>query len=276
MWGLEMMKSQWDCFLQNLGTWQGSFTTLSPEGELREDVPSRLTLEHTEPQTAKLTLKRDSPRYPEPLVMEFSTFSRDLLFFESGAFCQGSMQFATSGPFGAEFCLVVGDRRLRMVQMYRSGAVLDYFALIREQRFGSGAPERPKLTVEDLIGTWQGEAITLFPDWHTEEYITEMRIDRSADKLIQNLAFAGRQITTEADIEGDRLLYKNSPLPVQILLLPDGASANCPVEIKPGLPFVLEMGWLLEPGVRQRIMRTFNAQGEWVNVTLSTERRVAA
>jgi hypothetical protein len=186
------------------------------------------------------------------------------------------MQFTTSGPFGAEFCLVVGDRRLRMVQMYRSGAVLDYFALIREQRVGSGALERPKLTVEDLIGTWQGEAITLFPDWHTEEYITEMRIDRSADKLIQNLAFAGRQITTEADIEGDRLLYKNSPLPVQILLLPDGASANCPVEIKPGLPFVLEMGWLLEPGVRQRIMRTFNAQGEWVNVTLSTERRVAA
>ncbi len=276
MWGLGLMKSQWDCFLQNLGTWQGSFTTLSPEGELREDVPSLLKLEHTEPKKAKLTLKRDSPRYPEPLVMEFSSLSRDLLFFESGAFCQGSMQFTTSGQFGAEFCLVTADRRLRLVQMYRSGAALDYFALIREQRVGSNAPERPKLTIEDLIGTWQGEAITLFPDWHTEEYTLEMQIAQQANKLIQNLAFAGRTITTEADIEGDRLLYKNSPLPVQILLLPDGASANCPLEIKPGLPFVLEMGWLLESGVRQRIMRTFNAQGDWVNVTLSTERRVAA
>jgi hypothetical protein len=269
------MKSQWDCFLQNLGTWQGSFTTLSPEGEQREDVPSLLTLEQTGDKTAKLCLKRDSPKYPAPLEMEFSTFSRDLLFFETGAFCQGSMQLSSAGQFGAEFCLVQSDRRLRMVQMYPESTDLGYFALIREQRLGSNAPEKPKLTVEDLIGSWSGEAITLYPDWHSETYAMAMQIDRTADKLVQNLSFAGRTITTEAEIEGDRLLYKNSPLPVQILLLPDGASANCPLTIKPGMPFVLEMGWLLEPGVRQRIMRTFNAKGEWVNVTLSTERRVA-
>ncbi|NJM69861.1 MAG: DUF3598 family protein [Scytonema sp. RU_4_4] len=31
------MKSQWDCVLQNLGEWQGSFTHVSPQGELVED-----------------------------------------------------------------------------------------------------------------------------------------------------------------------------------------------------------------------------------------------
>jgi hypothetical protein len=39
------MRSQWECLLQNLGEWQGSFTRLSPQGELLEDIPSETILE---------------------------------------------------------------------------------------------------------------------------------------------------------------------------------------------------------------------------------------
>ncbi len=270
------MKSQWDCFLQNLGCWQGSFTTFSPEGVFQEDIPSRLTLEQGE-SGVDLTLKRDSPKHPEPLRMNFSSLSRGLLFFETGAFSQGSMQLTTYGQFGGEFGLVTPDRRLRMVQMFEGMngvSNLKQVTLIREQRLGSDVPERPKLSVDDLVGTWQGEAVTLYPDWRADHYPMEMRLERVGDRLDQQITFGDRKIETSADIEGDRLMYRRSRLPVQILLLPDGASANAPLAITPGLPFVLEMGWLVEPNVRQRIMRTYDAKGEWVNVTLSVERRV--
>jgi hypothetical protein len=37
--------SQWDCVLQNLGEWQGSFTQISPAGEVLKDTPSLISLQ---------------------------------------------------------------------------------------------------------------------------------------------------------------------------------------------------------------------------------------
>jgi hypothetical protein len=39
------MRSQWQCLLQNLGHWQGSFTYLSRSGEIEKDVRSLTILE---------------------------------------------------------------------------------------------------------------------------------------------------------------------------------------------------------------------------------------
>ncbi|MBD0387112.1 MAG: DUF3598 family protein, partial [Nostoc sp. C3-bin3] len=50
------MKSQWECLLQNLGVWEGSFTNFSPEGTLLNDTPSHLSLEGlNNNQTVRLT-----------------------------------------------------------------------------------------------------------------------------------------------------------------------------------------------------------------------------
>jgi len=69
-------------------------------------------------------------------------------------------------------------------------------------------------------------------------------------------------------------LFDSSPLPVQVLLLPDGASANCPLHIQPGHSFVLETGWLLEPQRRQRLIRSYNSQGQWTSLTLVNETKI--
>jgi hypothetical protein len=59
------MKSQWDCVLQNLGEWQGSFTHFSPQGELVQDIPSILSLEGVnQNQAIHLVLKRFYPTQP--------------------------------------------------------------------------------------------------------------------------------------------------------------------------------------------------------------------
>ncbi|MBZ8181060.1 DUF3598 family protein [Oscillatoria salina] len=68
---------------------------------------------------------------------------------------------------------------------------------------------------------------------------------------------------------------QKSDLPVQILLLPDAASANCPLEIKRGYPFVLEAGWLVAPNLRYRLVRSYSAKGELLNLTLVQEEKVS-
>lgn len=276
-WG---MKAQWDCFLQNLGIWEGSFTSLSPTGEVVSDTPSRLVLEglDADNREVRLTLQRQGK--PDT-VLHFTTIGGGgLMFFETGSFSQGALLLSSYAQFGAELALVHGDRRLRLVQLFNPSGQLQEITLIREQRSGSQAPERPPLQLNDLLGEWQGEAITLYPDFHTTTCATRLIIQQPGEtQLEQQLSFGAgdkaQTIRSTANISGSILKFDQGALPVQVMLLPDGASANCPTEVRSGHPFVLEAGWLLEPGLRQRLVRSYNSKGEWVSLTLVTERKLS-
>lgn len=39
-----VMRSQWDCLLENLGEWQGSFTHFAPDGIALKEIPSVVIL----------------------------------------------------------------------------------------------------------------------------------------------------------------------------------------------------------------------------------------
>lgn len=267
------MKSQWDCLLENLGAWHGSFTRLSPSGKLIEDVSSIVSFTGlNDNRTMRQVVHLEPANQPvSEKVLEYSSLGRNILFFENGAFSLGSIQLAPFSEFGAELGLIHGDRRLRLVQLFDKQGQLTGLTLIREKLENSTTPERPPLQVEDLIGTWQGEAATISPDWHTPEvYPTNLRIWREGDRLHQELNF-GRTIVTSAQIEGSILKFESG---IQIVMLPDGASSNCPVEAKSRQPFVLEVGWLVEPDLRQRLIRSYNDKGAWSSLTLVTERRV--
>jgi hypothetical protein len=131
------------------------------------------------------------------------------------------------------------------------------------------------LTVEQLLGQWQGQAVTTGRDFYNSAaYSTHVSIERQGDNyLSQTLTFGDNKITSSARIEGQRLLFENSPMPIQILLLPDGSSSNTPLKITAGYPFVLEVGWLLSPTQRQRLIRSYNEKGEWTGITLVTEEK---
>lgn len=267
------MKSQWDCLLENLGEWEGSFTRLSPGGEVLEDVPSIVSFTGLNNNETMRQIVRLAPAN-QPVnekVLEYSSLGRNILLFDNGAFSQGTIQFAPFSEFGAELGLIWGDRRLRLVQLFDKQGKLAGLTLIREKLSGSETPERPPLRVEDLIGEWKGEAITIYPDWRSpDSYTTSLIVRREGDRLHQELNF-GRTITTIARIEGSSLKFDSG---IQILLLPDGASSNCPLEIQPRQPFVLEVGWLLQPNLRQRLVRSYSAKGEWISLTLVTEYKI--
>lgn len=269
------MKSQWECLLQNLGDWQGSFTRFSSQGELLEDTPTLTSLQGlNQNQTIHHIVRRFQPQ-PIDTVLEYSSLGRGILLFENGAFSQGPIQFGPFSEFGAELGLIADDRRLRLVQLFNRDSKLDRLTLIREKLPNSTTPERPVLQVDDLVGTWEGEAVTIYPDWREPEtYPTRLQIQRDGDKLTQELCFgeggAGHTIASTGTIAGSILNFGS----VQVLLLPDGASATSPTPIQSGQPFFLEVGWLLNPNLRQRMVRSYSNKGEWVSLTLVTEQKV--
>lgn len=269
------MTSQWQGLLQNLGTWRGSFTQLSPSGLQTQDTPSEVTLCLSEDQkTVHFSLKRDAS--PE-MTLQFNYPGPGLQvpFFENGCFSQGSLQHAPSTRFGAEFALIEGDRRLRLVQLFDQGTELTSLTLIRENRADSFA-QSPPLTVDALVGTWQGEATTLYADYRSPNVTsTYLKVEREGDRLTQTLQFSSHTLQSSAYIEGNRLLFKDGTQPMQLLLLLGGASALVPTQIKPRTAFVIETGWLVEPTLRKRMVRNYSDRGEWVSITLVTEHKVS-
>ncbi|MBD2770859.1 DUF3598 family protein [Iningainema tapete] len=271
------MNSQWEALLKNLGEWQGSFTRVSPQGELQKEIKSVVSLEglnnnQTIRQIVRLQGQAD-------LVLEYSSLGRSTLFFPNGAFSQGSIQLAPFTEFGAEFGLIHENRRLRLVQMFDKNLQLDKLTLIQEHLAGTQEVHRPQLTVDDLLGEWQGEAITVYPDWRSPDtYPTKMQLQLdSTGRLSQSLSFAGRTITSTATIKGSIIDFNQNPQnQVQVLLLPDGASATSPLKAQLRQPLFLELGWLIQPNLRQRMIRSYNDKGEWISLTLVTEHRVNA
>ncbi len=156
------MISQWRCIQQNIGTWHGSFTQFSPEGDQVKDTPSVLTLEEIEPgEKMQLTLER-SPASGSKDITQREFFAPGpapyVYFFESGAFSQGSSQWAAFGQFGAEISMKVGDRRVRFVVMYDSGSdgtsSIKYVTLIRETQAGGTQFTEPDMTLTQLLGQY--------------------------------------------------------------------------------------------------------------------------
>jgi hypothetical protein len=281
------MVSQWENFLQNLGEWHGSFTQLSPRGEVLQDTPSIISLEGlNDNKTVRLKLRRFSPNpsgVGEPevseLVREYQTLGRDILFFENGAFCQGTIQLAPFSESGAEFGFIYNYRRLRFVQLYNTDGNLSKLTLIREKQLDKNVSERPPLTVEALLGEWQGEAVTMYPDSRSpDSYSTNLQLHlESSDRLIQKITFGNNAnvISSSGSIDSSVINFNEGSTPVQVLLLPDGGSCTCPVKVELRKPIFFEAGWLVEPDLRFRMIRSYNDKGEWVSLTLVTERKIS-
>lgn len=267
------MKPQWDCLLENLGCWEGSFTRLDAEGQLLGEVPTTVHLRHpnSDPEAVRITVTyHDGSR--EPFDRQFRSLGRDMLLFDDGAFSFGSTQFGPFGDFGGEMGLRWGDRRLRLIHSYRDSQ-FQGLTLIREGLAGS-APAAPKLTLDDLLGVWEGTSETRWPDLRSPEIVEHrLEIRRQGDRLIQTLETAGRNLTFEADIEGDRLRYIASPQNAQLLLLGDGASCLAPQMLTTRQPFRLEMGWRVGANRRLRLSRNFDASGAWVSCTRVSESK---
>ena len=280
------MKSQWDCLRTNLGEWHGSFTHFSPEGKELKDIPSVLVLdENPETKTIRLVLTRspiDGPAHEMVRSFSYPGPGHTVPFFETGAFSQGSLQWAPFGQFGAELALTSGDRRLRFVQLFEGTAdgksLLKTITLIRETRAGCDVQPSSPSTVEALVGRWVGQAITRYPAGADPTVMdTDLSITANGSTLTQTLTFGAgsdtRTVESSGRIDGNSLWFDQGKSPYRVLLLPGGGSIVSPTVIERDRSFLLEAGWMVTPTYRQRLVRQYNDKGEWISLTLVEEHR---
>jgi hypothetical protein len=160
------------------------------------------------------------------------------------------------------------------VLIFNAENQLQQATLIREHRSDLPTPERSPLRVEDLLGTWQGKAVTRYPGQATADRadMTTIWLRPSDDRLIQQVL--GHE-AIDITLSQGNLCFDQEGQCYRTLLLPDGASSTYPVQICPRQPFSLEAGWLLAPGVRQRLIRRYNSEGDWISVSWISEYQVS-
>lgn len=266
------MPNQWDNLFKNEGIWVGSFTSLTPDGTVLRDTPSRLTLERTSETNARFQLVRypkDGP--PEQNEIDFASINRASMFCDDGSFSKGSMQWSSLADFGTEFGLVLPNARLRLVQLFSPGGKLNQFVLIQETREGQTPVVRPPLSAEQLVGTWQGQAITYHRDWYIADPVaTTVVVEQQSNAIAQSWQVGTERGHFQATLSGSRLLFNQDGIDYQMLMLPNGGSSLCPQEIKSKTAFRCEIGWLTTPTTRLRLIRSYQQDGTISSLILFT------
>jgi Domain of unknown function (DUF3598) len=277
------MKSQWECVLENLGEWVGSFTTVTPQGELIEDIPSIIKLTGIrDNQAVHLVLNRFYPlpnsteKYSKEVVWDFSTPPGiGAIYFDTGAFSSGALVVYVGVKTIAEFSLRAGDRRFRMIQTFDISQRLDRVTFVREQLQGITTPERPHLAITDFLGTWTGNATTSYADDRPAIETNTQHTFKVSDTGYQ-LIEQDRSIdlTVDPDTSDARLwqfINSSDSQSYQLLLLPNGGYSITPTKIKLGHAFMLEIGWIHQSGQRQRLVRRYDSSGKWESATFFVE-----
>ncbi|MEM9265820.1 MAG: DUF3598 family protein [Cyanobacteria bacterium P01_F01_bin.13] len=269
------MPNQWDNLFQNEGTWNGSFTKLALDGIEVSDVPSCLTLESTSATSARFQVTRyPTNQPPQETKTEFASINQSSLFCEDGSFTKGSAQWSPVSRFGTEFGLTLPNARLRLVQLFEPGGRLSELVLIRETRAGTVAVVRPPLSVDQLLGTWRGQAIIYRTDWSVSPpFETELTVSQKAcNTILQTWRAGPANGQSQAKLDGSRLIFEQTGY--QLLFLPNGGSSLCPQTIQRQRAFRCEIGWLIEPNIRLRLTREYGADGSWVQQTWIKEEKV--
>lgn len=271
------MPNLWDNLFKNTGVWEGSFTRLEPDGTETSNTPSRLTLEKIGEARARFEVVRyPEGKEQERTATEFASINRSSMFGEDGSFTKGSMQWSSFSEFGTEFGLTRPNARLRLVQLYNAGGDLNCFVLIRETREGETEVVRPTLALDQLIGTWRGQATTYFTDWFVADPVpTSYTVSASSPgQFAQSWRIGDQQGQSQGAQKGARLFFKEGDLEYQLLELPNGGSSLCPTKIQPRMAFRCELGWLIDPKTRIRLIRQYKEDGSWAHQTWIKEEKV--
>lgn len=279
--------AQWSYIRQNIGEWRGAFIQFSPAASRVSDTPSVLTLEEDRPgQHMTLVLKRT------PQGKTTHTLERELgypgavpyiCFFPTGAFSQGAMHRRPWSSFGAEFSLLWGHQRMRLVQLYKGTAsgdhTLDYVTLIPEWRSQGTAPKAvtARLNLDTLLGTWRGESLYLPATMETPQIgASYWQAQYSNDQLLLSFAPESRPQKTGSQrlTRIDPHRWQTVENPLQLWLLPGNVSCTVYPQLPKHHAAQLELCWYLSANQRQRIVRDYDDAGNWLGTSLMLETRV--
>ena len=287
---------QWNYIRKNVGEWRGWFRQFATDATWVRDTPSVLTLEEDRPnQHMTLVLKRTPEGKPSQTVkreLGYPGATPYICFFPTGAFSQGAIQRRPWSSFGAEFSLLSDHRRMRLVQLYNGAAsgehILEYVTLIPEYRPTgtsekiSAAPAAERLPLDSLLGTWQGSSIYLPATMETPLLGTShwQAKTSGADLVISDHTFSDHTFLDRTDgTDGKTQCFRAidphrwQAGPMQYWLLPGNVSCTVYPQLPRDHQARIELCWYLSPQRRQRIVRDYDNQGNWIGTFLALETR---
>mmetsp|Transcript_36223 Transcript_36223/g.60278 ORF Transcript_36223/g.60278 Transcript_36223/m.60278 type:complete len:261 (+) Transcript_36223:164-946(+) len=228
--------------------------------------------------------------WPDPRTLTPLTADDPVSVFKDGSFSY--IRASRSGGLEAEFGinLFSTNKRVRVMQEYNffDFSLASCMALIEEpmedpsESFDMSymGPTPPRLNPQsDLAGLWEGESITLGkrdPATPKRSKFT-MEITATASKLGATITLEDGVTVVESKgvFDGDRVIFPGRS-PHLYMLLPSKVTCLCPIQMRKGTGFVIEVGVLAEPNLRYRMSRQYDGDGKWVASVLTTERRVKA
>lgn len=281
--------AQWSYIRKNIGEWRGCFIQFSSAANPVSETPSVLILEEDCPnQHMTLVLKRTSQGKNTHILerdLGYPGAVPYICFFPTGAFSQGAMQRRPWSSFGAEFSLLFDQQRMRLVQLYKGTAsgdhTLDYVTLIPEYRFpDKGRPAETvtaHLSMDSLLGTWQGESLYLPATMETPQIGTSYwQAECSNDQLLLSFAPESnlQKAVSQRFTRVDQHRWQAVENPLQLWLLPGNISCTVYPQLPRNYGAQLELCWYLSIHQRQRIIRDYDDAGNWLGTSLNLETRV--
>lgn len=278
---------QWTYIRKNVGEWQGTFIQFSPEAVRVSDIPSVLTLEEDRlGQHMTLVLKR-TPQGQSTHIVErelgYPGVAPYICFFPTGAFSQGAMQRRPLSRFGAEFSLLSGHRRMRLVQLYNETAngehTLDYVTLIPEYRPSTAisSPKATRLDLNTILGTWQGDSLYLPATMDVPQIGTS---HWQAHYLDNELVLSSSDTSSKVEDAPQRFIlldqhrWQAVEEPLQLWFLASDVSCTVYPQLPQQYRAQVELCWYLSPRQRQRIVRDYDTAGNWVGTALMLETKL--
>ena len=269
------MASQWNNFLRNLGEWRGTFCGLAADGSIADTTASILTLQAgDEERLVHFRLRRFGPEGVdgEPIhemAQDYRNLGKQVVFFDNGTFCKGSMQVSPCAEFGGEFGFVDQDRRHRLVQLHAKDGRFSKLVLIREFRTDGTGQEQPPASLESLAGEWSGQASTISADW------PEPSLEQAAFQITtsdsQGFSIRTQIGQQQSELSGSLLSSciggVDGAQEHQLQLLPDAGFNLRPVQVSHREAFQLEAGWMPTPTTMQRLIRRYDRSGAWISAT---------
>ncbi|KAM2587179.1 hypothetical protein TB1_044389 [Malus domestica] len=184
------------------------------------------------------------------------------------------------------------DMRIRAFHIMDPKGIIEMIVIFLEER-GDGAVLPPALdnNVENtdrivpFLGTWKGHSVTkrsgVYGSTTAEaDTVATLEMDDKG-QVIQGITStsAAGDVTTNVPWTGiklDNLITFNGGY--QMTLLPGGMYMGCPCDVgnnvAESLSFHLEFCWLEGPAKRQRLVRTYDVEGQAVSTTYFYETRM--
>ncbi|GLT36214.1 hypothetical protein SLA2020_106080 [Shorea laevis] len=184
------------------------------------------------------------------------------------------------------------DRRVRAFHIMDPKGFLEMLLIFLEDR-GDGFISHPSLgsdmdskgRISQFLGKWKGHSVTKRSGVYgatiaEADTVASLEMDDKG-QLIQDITSTSdvHDVTTNVHWMGtmsnDLVLFDGG---YQMTLLPGGMYMGCPTDIAKIIAeskaFHLELCWLEAPGKRQRLVRTYDAEGLAVSSTYFTEVKV--